>query len=293
MITLLAVDDSSTMRKVLEITFAGEAFKTVLAANEQDALDRLYDSQAPIALVDITLGQTSGYDLCQKIKSAAPGTRVVLLASKQHPYDAARGAAVGADDHVDKPFDTQAMIDKVRALAASAPAAQPPAPPPAPAQFVPAAQPQYIVSQTQPATKLASEPPALGASQPPVSSRSEPPAEQPEARRHAPEPLASPEPLVEPPAAFTAPAVRPYESRPPTAVPPSAPRVAVGLSAAAPSDGQTANLAGKLGALGLTPEQVQAVLALSREVVEQAVWEVVPTLAETLIREEIQRLTRE
>jgi hypothetical protein len=52
-------------------------------------------------------------------------------------------------------------------------------------------------------------------------------------------------------------------------------------------------LAGKLAGLGLTPAQVEGVLALSREVVEQVVWEVVPTLAETLIKEEIARLTRE
>jgi hypothetical protein len=51
--------------------------------------------------------------------------------------------------------------------------------------------------------------------------------------------------------------------------------------------------AGKLAGLGLTPAQVEGVLALSREVVEQVVWEVVPTLAETLIKEEIARLTRE
>jgi hypothetical protein len=41
----------------------------------------------------------------------------------------------------------------------------------------------------------------------------------------------------------------------------------------------------------LSAEQVQAVLALSRDVVEQVVWEVVPALAETLIKEEIKRLT--
>jgi hypothetical protein len=50
-------------------------------------------------------------------------------------------------------------------------------------------------------------------------------------------------------------------------------------------------LAGKLGQLGLSNEQVQAVLALSRDVVERVVWEVVPALAETLIKEEIPRLT--
>jgi hypothetical protein len=52
-------------------------------------------------------------------------------------------------------------------------------------------------------------------------------------------------------------------------------------------------LAGKLGQLGLTPQQAEAVLALSRDVIERVVWEVVPQLAETMIKEEIQRLTRE
>jgi hypothetical protein len=52
-----------------------------------------------------------------------------------------------------------------------------------------------------------------------------------------------------------------------------------------------ADLERKIGALGLTAEQAAAVLALSREVVERVVWEVVPDLAETIIKEEIRRLT--
>jgi hypothetical protein len=52
-------------------------------------------------------------------------------------------------------------------------------------------------------------------------------------------------------------------------------------------------LAGKLGQLGLTPQQAEAVLALSRDVIERVVWEVVPQLAETMIKEEIQRLTKQ
>ena len=50
-------------------------------------------------------------------------------------------------------------------------------------------------------------------------------------------------------------------------------------------------LTAKLEQLGLTPAQVEAVAALSREVVERVVWEVVPVLAETLIKEELARLT--
>ena len=53
------------------------------------------------------------------------------------------------------------------------------------------------------------------------------------------------------------------------------------------------HLAGKLGELGLSPAQADAVMALSREVVERVVWEVVPQLAETMIKDEIQRLMRE
>jgi hypothetical protein len=60
-------------------------------------------------------------------------------------------------------------------------------------------------------------------------------------------------------------------------------------SAAIANNGQ---LAARLEGLGLTPAQVEAVTALSREVVERVVWEVVPVLAETIIKEEIARLTK-
>ena len=83
-----------------------------------------------------------------------------------------------------------------------------------------------------------------------------------------------------------------------TPKPVPAPAAAPTLGAAQPAvaaamSGNGVDFAQKLGSLGLTPQQVEGVLSLSREVVERVVWEVVPTLAETLIREEIQRLTKE
>ncbi len=79
---------------------------------------------------------------------------------------------------------------------------------------------------------------------------------------------------------------------PPTAPLPVTSRAPLPTAAAAAVT-NGADFAQKLGSLGLTPQQVEGVLSLSREVVERVVWEVVPTLAETLIREEIQRLTKE
>jgi hypothetical protein len=72
---------------------------------------------------------------------------------------------------------------------------------------------------------------------------------------------------------------------------PVAPRPSsIGAPPALSFNGQ---LADKLVDLGLNQEQVAGVLLLSREVIEKVVWEVVPVLAETLIKEEIKRLTGE
>src|SRR6185503_5885929 len=79
-------------------------------------------------------------------------------------------------------------------------------------------------------------------------------------------------------------------SPPAPAVAPSPPPAPVAASA---GNGAHADFARKLGGLGLTPAQIEGVLSLSREVVEKVVWEVVPTLAEAMIKEEIKRLTSE
>ena len=92
-------------------------------------------------------------------------------------------------------------------------------------------------------------------------------------------------PAVPPPAAVAA--APPAPPAPPAIV--ASPAVAPAAAAAVSS--ANGHLAAKLAHLGLTDIQVSAVLALSRDVVEKVVWEVVPVLAETMIREELKRLT--
>jgi CheY-like chemotaxis protein len=265
--TLLAVDDSKTMRKVLEITFAGEDFRTVLCESADEALGKLGENPQ-VALVDAGLDNSAGYELCQRIKAAAPNVAVVMLASKQQPYDRARGSAVGADDFIDKPFDTQQLLDKVTTIArraASAPVvAAAPLPAPVPAAAAPApvtASRLPDVGRPRVQTLAYGSTPA-----PPVA---------------APAPLATPVPSPTRTTLTNAPVVG-WSSSPPAAAS-GAPPTANG--AALPAD-----FANKLGGLGLSSAQVEAVLSLSREVVEQVVWEVVPTLAETIIKEELKRL---
>jgi CheY-like chemotaxis protein len=266
--TLLAVDDSKTMRKVIEITFAGEGFKTVVAADAADAVAKAQSEQPQVALIDAALEGTNGYDLCRQIKGASPATVVVLLSNKAQPYDKARGAAAGADDFVDKPFDTQQMIDKITALAkrgAQAPVAAAPAPVAAPVAVV-----QPMAAKPAEAPRQRVQTLAYGSTPVPAQVTAAPTA--------PPKPVGG---------------SAPFGSRAPTtpgtpAYSPPAPAVA-----ASGGNGAHAEFASKLGGLGLTPAQIEGVLSLSREVVEKVVWEVVPTLAEAMIKEEITRLTRE
>ncbi len=269
--TLLAVDDSTTMRKVIEITFAGEDFDTVLASSAEEAMERLYQASPVVALLDVAIGNDDGYELCQRIKGELPQTRVLLVSSKHHPFDAARAAAVGADDHIDKPFDTQSMIDKVRELA-SAPSRNVAAAAPTAAPVMPA--PVMVAAPGPMQPDMSTVAPQSAVSERPVLEPESPVAVEPEELEAI---------TIEPPAQESAPPARP--------VPASAPPVAA--SAVPTTSGTNGHaMEARLRDLGLTPEQVQGVLALSKEVVEAAVWEVVPALAETLIKEEIARLTK-
>ncbi len=285
-VKILAADDSATMRKVLEMTFAGEPVEIETVDSGEAAVERASQSSPDLVIADGSMGPMSGYDVAQAIKSnaATANVAVIVLASQHHPYDAAKGKDAGVDDHILKPFDTQAMIDKAqevlskpRAATAGGVAARPVAAAPA----APAQRPSSP-GVGRPATGAPSNlrsTVSFGSPQRPVLelAEEETPAKPPAAPKLPPRPPARP--------AASKPLKPPARPAPKL---PSRPD-----SAAAAATSASGPMAEKLGELGLTQEQVEGVLALSREVIEQVVWEVVPDLAEVIIKEEIRRLTAE
>jgi CheY-like chemotaxis protein len=134
---ILIADDSVTIQKAFAMTFAGSDDVTVSGARSADEGLALAQRTHPdLVIADGVMPGRSGYDLCASIK-ADPALRavpVLILASNQQPYDAARGQKAGADGQLAKPWDTTAMMDKIRELlrgGAPAPAMGVPAPPPA------------------------------------------------------------------------------------------------------------------------------------------------------------------
>lgn len=285
--TLLAVDDSLTMRKVLEITFASPDFTIVTANSPDAALLKIKAEKPDLIITDGTLEPKNGYELCKEIKRLFPTTPVLLLSSKQNPFDVAKGTASQVDDHMDKPFDTQQMIDKVKKLLSGQPAG--------------AGKPSGV-AQTTPSmpSPLVEAKAGASAAAKPAAAVAAPAAATPMQRAktliyNPPAAVGTPTPIATKPVNTTAPTLQ--VARSPMAATAPLASAEDGKAAAfnaTPVTGTPINslLTGKLEQLGLTSAQLEAVTALSREVIERVVWEIVPVLAETLIKEELARLTK-
>jgi CheY-like chemotaxis protein len=116
--TLLVADDSLTIRKVIGMVLALEDFQMTSVDNGIDAISRARDLRPDLVLADVLMPGRSGYEVCEAIKSD-PSTAhipVLLLAGNFEPFDEARARAARADDHITKPFESQAFLDKVRKL---------------------------------------------------------------------------------------------------------------------------------------------------------------------------------
>ena len=272
---ILIVEDSVTMRKVMEMTFAGEDAELLAVDSGELALEQGRDFGPDVAFIDASLPGLDGYEVTRRIKGdpQLASTAVVLMASQHRPLDEARASEVGADDHILKPFDTQEAIDKATNLADKAEALYD-------APSIPVARP--ATTPPRPVSR-----PSYRPTPPPLPVGGAP----------APQPM-SPAPVRRTPLTGAPVAAAATSSAAVSSLPPSSP-VRHDPISSAPVPAQTsaavdralsASVVERLETLGLTPEQVEGVLKLSAEVVERVVWEVVPDLAEAMIREELHRL---
>lgn len=121
--TVLVADDSLTIRKVIGMVLGNEDFQLTLVDNGLEAIQRARDLRPDVVVADVMMPGKSGYEVCQTLKSD-PNTAhipVMLLAGTFEPFDENRARAAGADTHIQKPFESQAFIDKVRGLMGMAP----------------------------------------------------------------------------------------------------------------------------------------------------------------------------
>ena len=116
---LLLADDSVTIQKVVNLTFADEGIEVIAANDGNAAMEKFVEARPDLVMVDVNLSGLDGYTICEQIKQD-PNTQkipVILLIGSFEPFDEDRARRAGADDYLTKPFQSIGqLVNKVSAL---------------------------------------------------------------------------------------------------------------------------------------------------------------------------------
>ena len=167
---LLLADDSVTIQRVIELTFADENVQVVAVGDGKAAIERVKSDRPDIVLADIGMPERDGYEVAAFIKGSPEHAHipVLLLTGAFEPIDESRAKSVGCEGVLVKPFEPQMVISRVRELLGKKPR-QPEAsaPPPQAVEAVestpPDAAPQVAdapAPEPAPATTAAAQAPA-------------------------------------------------------------------------------------------------------------------------------------
>ena len=117
---LLVVDDDARLRELLRRYLSDNGLRVTLAADAREARASLASFAFDLIVLDVMMPQTSGYEVCQAIRSRPDWRhiKVVMLSAKGRDAEVNKGMAMGADLYVTKPFSTRDLMAKIEALLA-------------------------------------------------------------------------------------------------------------------------------------------------------------------------------
>ena len=293
--TVLIADDSATIRQAFELTFMGiEDIEIKTATSSAEAIEVAKANRPDLIIADSRFGEVSAYEFCRQIQedNDLKATPVWIMTGPFERLDEQQYDACGAEGHVRKPFDTQRMIDKV--LAMSSPAKEEMARPSYPAATkrtsmrppVPPAPPAASIQRPHMA-------PAMPKKIPTLEGHTPPPVVTGKARKATVigGPVVSQIKPGAPPEVRSALAAKPL--RRPSAPSPAAEKPAPPVvsreeitSEYFPKEAYNNFMD------SLSDQQREQLLGIISDVVSKVVWEVVPDMAEAIIKEELQRLLK-
>jgi DNA-binding response OmpR family regulator len=113
---LLIIEDELPMRTALKDCLEAEGYRVLTAADGESGLKRALEEKPDLILLDIMMPKLDGFALCAELRRRSNPVPVLMLTAKGHVEDRVRGLDVGADDYLVKPFSTDELLARVRAL---------------------------------------------------------------------------------------------------------------------------------------------------------------------------------
>lgn len=113
---ILIIEDETPMRTALADVLEGEGFRPLTAADGEIGLRKAVDEKPDLILLDVMMPKLDGFAVCAELRRLGNAVPVLMLTAKGQIEDRVTGLDVGADDYLVKPFSTEELLARVRAL---------------------------------------------------------------------------------------------------------------------------------------------------------------------------------
>ena len=112
---ILIVDDDSNIAELISLYLMKECYETRIVGDGEAASAAVETFEPDLILLDLMLPGMDGYQVCREVRSSKD-TPIIMLSAKGEIFDKVLGLEMGADDYMEKPFDSKELVARVKAV---------------------------------------------------------------------------------------------------------------------------------------------------------------------------------
>lgn len=112
---ILIVDDDNNIAELISLYLVKECFETKICNDGESAINTFDTFKPNLILLDLMLPGIDGYQVCREIRTRSQ-TPIIMLSAKGEVFDKVLGLEMGADDYMEKPFDSKELVARVKAV---------------------------------------------------------------------------------------------------------------------------------------------------------------------------------
>ena len=113
---ILIVEDDYNFGSILRDYLTLNSYKVVLATNGKDGYNKCFSDDFDLCILDVMMPYKDGFTLAKEIREKKEDLPIVFLTAKTLKEDVLRGFKIGADDYLTKPFDSEVLLAKIKAI---------------------------------------------------------------------------------------------------------------------------------------------------------------------------------
>lgn len=112
---ILIVDDDENIAELISLYMTKECFETKIVYDGESALNEVENFNPDLILLDLMLPGIDGYQVCREVRQKHT-TPIIILSAKGEVFDKVLGLELGADDYLEKPFDSKELVARAKAV---------------------------------------------------------------------------------------------------------------------------------------------------------------------------------